>query len=112
MEHTNRSEPGTERADQGTQLRLLPGGPARDEWVLDSRTRAVGREGVARARQILATGPPARTARSLLQGELKQAAGGGGRRDDPGGDVGLECLDLRRDPGVGAELLQQGVRHL
>jgi hypothetical protein len=58
MEHTNRSEPGTERADQGTQLRLLPGGPARDEWVLDSRTRAVGREGVARARQILAQARP------------------------------------------------------
>jgi hypothetical protein len=36
-----------------TQLRLLPGQAGRREWVLDERTRAVGRHGVAQAREIL-----------------------------------------------------------
>ena len=35
------------------QLRLLPGGTARPDWVLDERTRSVGRQGVAQAREIL-----------------------------------------------------------
>jgi hypothetical protein len=35
------------------QLRLLPGGTARPDWVLDERTRKVGRQGVAQAREIL-----------------------------------------------------------
>jgi len=35
------------------QLRLLPGGSVRPDWVLDERTRTVGRQGVAVAREIL-----------------------------------------------------------
>ena len=35
------------------QLRLLPGRAGRPDWVLDERTRAVGRQGVAQAREIL-----------------------------------------------------------
>ena len=35
------------------QLRLLPGGTTRPDWVLDERTRKVGRQGVAQAREIL-----------------------------------------------------------
>ena len=37
------------------QLRLLPGGgkPTHPDWVLDERTRKVGRQGVAQAREIL-----------------------------------------------------------
>ncbi len=40
-------------AESGTQLRLLPGGTTRREWILDERTRNVGRQGVAQARAIL-----------------------------------------------------------
>ena len=35
------------------QLRLLPGGTPGPDWVLDERTRKVGRQGVAQAREIL-----------------------------------------------------------
>jgi hypothetical protein len=35
------------------QLRLLPGGTGGPDWVLDERTRTVGRQGVAQAREIL-----------------------------------------------------------
>jgi len=35
------------------QLRLLPGGSARPDWVLDERTRKVGRQGVAQALEVL-----------------------------------------------------------
>jgi hypothetical protein len=36
------------------QLRLLPGGPSRrHDWVLDERTRKVGRQGVAQALEVL-----------------------------------------------------------
>lgn len=35
------------------QLRLLPGRSTRPDWVLDERTRAVGRQGIAQAREIL-----------------------------------------------------------
>src|SRR6516162_7936514 len=35
------------------QLRLLSGRTARPDWVLDERTRAVGRQGVAQAKEIL-----------------------------------------------------------
>jgi hypothetical protein len=35
------------------QLRLLPGHSTRPDWVLDERTRAVGRQGVAQGREIL-----------------------------------------------------------
>jgi hypothetical protein len=35
------------------QLRLLTGGTVRPDWVLDERTRKVGRQGVAQAREIL-----------------------------------------------------------
>ena len=35
------------------QLRLLPGGTNEPDWMLDDRTRKVGRQGVAHAREIL-----------------------------------------------------------
>jgi len=35
------------------QLRLLPGGTTEPDWMLDDRTRKVGRQGVAHAREIL-----------------------------------------------------------
>jgi hypothetical protein len=44
---------GTSSRESVTQLRLLPGRAGRREWVLDERTRAVGRHGVAQAREIL-----------------------------------------------------------
>ena len=40
------------------QLRLLPGGSVRPDWVLDERTRKVGRQGVAQAREILRRAAP------------------------------------------------------
>ena len=41
------------------QLRLLPGGePEREDWVLDERTREIGRSGVAQARAILRRAQP------------------------------------------------------
>ena len=44
-----------ERVRRGgaVQLRLLPGGTAQPDWVLDERTRKVGRQGVAEARATL-----------------------------------------------------------
>lgn len=46
--------------DRGVQLRLLTGraGPARPDWALDERTRAIGRRGVAEAREILRRARP------------------------------------------------------
>ena len=43
-----------------SQLRLLPGGSTktRPEWQLDERTRAVGRVGVAQAREVLRQARP------------------------------------------------------
>jgi hypothetical protein len=47
----------TARRSGAVQLRLLPGGTDHDgvdhDWVLDERTRKVGRQGVAQAREIL-----------------------------------------------------------
>ena len=43
---------GSTRAG-AVQLRLLPGGSVPPDWVLDERTRKVGRQGVAQAREIL-----------------------------------------------------------
>ncbi|MDQ3944402.1 MAG: hypothetical protein M3357_04490 [Actinomycetota bacterium] len=40
-----------------TQLRLIDGGDARP-WRLDPRTRAIGRRGIARARQELEKARP------------------------------------------------------
>ena len=44
-------------ADPAVQLRLLTGGGQGEQehpdWVLDERTRKVGRQGVAQAREIL-----------------------------------------------------------
>ena len=34
-------------------MRLLPGRAGRPDWVLDERTRKVGRQGVAQAKEIL-----------------------------------------------------------
>jgi len=40
------------------QLRLLTGGSKRPDWQLDERTRLVGRQGVAQAREILRRAQP------------------------------------------------------
>jgi hypothetical protein len=45
------------------QLRLLPGGTARPDWVLDERTRKVGRQGVAQALEVLRRVAPPDAAR-------------------------------------------------
>jgi hypothetical protein len=45
------------------QLRLLPGGTARPDWVLDERTRRVGRQGVAQALEVLRRVAPPEAAR-------------------------------------------------
>jgi hypothetical protein len=45
------------------QLRLLPGGTARPDWVLDERTRRVGRQGVAQALEVLRRIAPPEAAR-------------------------------------------------
>jgi hypothetical protein len=44
---------GVETASDTVQLRLLPGGTTEPDWLLDDRTRMVGRQGVAHAREIL-----------------------------------------------------------
>jgi len=49
--HRSGAEPSTRTGV--VQLRLLPGGSVRPDWVLDERTRTVGRQGVAQAREIL-----------------------------------------------------------
>ena len=41
------------KTSETVQLRLLPGGTTEPDWMLDDRTRKVGREGVAHAREIL-----------------------------------------------------------
>ena len=44
----------TEQVSSGTvQLRLLTGGSQEPDWMLDERTRKVGRQGVAHARETL-----------------------------------------------------------
>jgi hypothetical protein len=43
----------TAKPGNTVQLRLLPGGTTEPDWVLDDRTRKVGRQGVAHAREIL-----------------------------------------------------------
>lgn len=43
----------TANTSAAVQLRLLPGGTTEPDWVLDERTRKVGRQGVAHAREIL-----------------------------------------------------------
>jgi hypothetical protein len=40
-------------APDTVQLRLLPGGTTEPDWMLDDRTRKVGLQGVAHAREIL-----------------------------------------------------------
>ena len=40
-------------SDGTVQLRLLPGGTHEPDWFLDERTRKVGLQGVAHAREIL-----------------------------------------------------------
>ena len=53
------SERSGERAQkEQTQLRLLPGGERRPDWVLDEHTRRVGRRGVAQAREVLRRAQP------------------------------------------------------
>jgi len=50
------AEPAARSGVAAVQLRLLTGGQAETEhpdWVLDERTRKVGRQGVAQAREIL-----------------------------------------------------------
>jgi hypothetical protein len=59
--HRNAVEPSTRSGV--VQLRLLPGGSVRPDWVLDERTRKVGRQGVAQAREILRRVAPPEGAR-------------------------------------------------
>ena len=49
------SERSDQRSEHGspTQLRLLSGGARRPDWMLDDRTRQVGRRGIAEARAML-----------------------------------------------------------
>jgi hypothetical protein len=47
------SQHETRDGEHAVQLRLLPGRPSRPEWVLDERTRNIGRQGVAQAKEIL-----------------------------------------------------------
>ena len=57
-----RSKPRTQQAKteaESTQLRLLDGGrTSRKAWQLDARTRSIGRERVAEAREILRRAQP------------------------------------------------------
>jgi hypothetical protein len=49
----------SERRDRSQrQLRLLPGTRPEPDWVLDERTRLVGRQGIAQAREILRRSQP------------------------------------------------------
>ena len=50
--------PAPVRAPRDTQLQLLPRPAGRTDWVLDERTRRVGRQGVAEARAILRSRRP------------------------------------------------------
>jgi hypothetical protein len=50
---TSSTDPQSAGPKRATQLRLLPSGAGRLEWSLDERTRTVGRQGVAQAREIL-----------------------------------------------------------
>jgi hypothetical protein len=43
---------------RNAQLRLLPGGSPSPDWVLDERTRLVGRQGIALAREVLRNSHP------------------------------------------------------
>ena len=45
-------------AARSVQLRLLPGRDTRADWILDERTRNLGRRGVAQAREILRQAQP------------------------------------------------------
>ena len=53
----------TSHRSGAVQLRLLPGGTARPDWVLDERTRRVGRQGVAQALEVLRRVAPPEAAR-------------------------------------------------
>lgn len=55
----SKRSPRRTRAAEPTQLRLLDGGRAtRHAWQLDARTRRIGRERVAEAREILRRAQP------------------------------------------------------
>ena len=45
-------------AERTSQLRLLAGAKERPEWVLDDRTRRIGRAGVAEVRETLRRAQP------------------------------------------------------
>lgn len=56
------------RPDTVGQLRLLPSPPgATREWVLDERTRRIGRAGVARARAVLQQAQPPTPRESVVR---------------------------------------------
>ena len=55
-DHTGHA--GYEVGSEAVQLRLLSGHGSRREWTLDDRTRAVGRQGVAQAKEILRRADP------------------------------------------------------
>jgi len=67
MRAENHPEATTRTAStRAVQLRLLPGGASTPpDWVLDERTRKLGRHGVAQAREILRrTAPPVGVSRA------------------------------------------------
>lgn len=55
---TRRAVHETQHGDHAVQLRLLPGRQSQAEWVLDERTRHLGRQGVAQAKEILRRSRP------------------------------------------------------
>jgi hypothetical protein len=58
MSERSSDNTATERGSGELQLRLLGGGSKRPDWQLDERTRLVGRQGVAQAREILRRAQP------------------------------------------------------
>jgi hypothetical protein len=57
--HAHEDEPRPEPPVRDTvQLRLLTGPTERPAWRLDERTRRVGRQGIAEAREILRRARP------------------------------------------------------
>jgi hypothetical protein len=50
---TRRAVHETQHGGNAVQLRLLPGRHSQPEWALDERTRNLGRQGVAQAKEIL-----------------------------------------------------------
>ncbi len=54
----NSAKTTIETNTETTQLRLLQGGAERPDWLLDDRTRTLGRKGIADAREVLRNARP------------------------------------------------------